>query len=273
MDQSPRIVLVVSPAAIRSPAFEHACHLAAAGKLPLHLLLLVRSRMIAAACRVFPRAGARAREGYLEGLRRLLEQETAALRACGITAGFTLAWSARPSRDLLAALDGLTPQLVVKDAAPDYADRDCERALLRHSRAPLLLVKSGTDLVRRIAVAIDTHRAWPADAAFNHRLLREGQRLARVYGAELHLVQAQRPRSTPGGVFDDLADAYGIPQQRRHRLSGRAVAAIGDFLAEHSVDLLIAGAPLRPTLHRLLSGNHAEGLQRAAVCDTLALRF
>lgn len=282
------IVLLGTMDSLHGAALAHARRLACAYGAKLHILVTVHSGMIAAAALLSRAGAARAREGLLQQTGQLLQQEAASIRAQGVEVSTEILWTRPAAMAVLQRIEALNPDLLVKNAEAEqplaWMGRSLDRALLRQCRAPVLIAHRDSGAPQHVAAAIDMNRPWPSQGDFAQQLADEAESLAGVYGASLHLIQAEpaahpepqrrhhRVVPTPpvNDAFANLADAHTVPGPWRHRLSGAAVPAILDFLGQHGIDLLVIGNPRRPAAQRWLSGNHAERLNLHADCDILA---
>lgn len=283
------IVLLGTMDSLTGAALTHARRLASAYGARLHILVTVHSGMIAAAGLLSRAGAAKAREGLVQQTGQLLQQEAASIRVEGVEVSTEILWTRPAAMAVLRRIEALNPDLLVKNAEADqsipWLARSLDRTLLRQCRVPVLIAHRDSGAPQHVAAAIDMNRPWPSQGDFAQQLADEAESLAGVYGASLHLIQAEpaaRPAPPPRrhrrvaptapvkDAFANLADAHTVPGPWRHRLSGAAVPAILDFLGQHGIDLLVIGNPHRPAAQRWLSGNHAERLNLHADCDILA---
>lgn len=288
MNNLKQIVLLTSMESIHSAALAHAERLAAATGAKLHILVPVYSRMIAFAGLLNRKGAAEARLGMLQQLERLLRHEAAAIQLEGVEVTTELLWATPKASAVLRRIDALNPDLVIKVADPErsvsWPGRSLDRALLRHCRQPVLISRRASGIPQHIAASVDMNRPWPYQGEISRHLVEEAESLAGIYGADLHLIQAEpavaevatsdrRRRSSPASQIKDafvrLADSHGVPGKRRHRLPGATVPAILEFLDHNTIDLLVVGNPQRPAAQRLLFGNHAERINLHADCDII----
>ena len=138
-------------------------------------------------------------------------------------------------------------------------------------------------LVRNIAIATD-FSPW-SDRATQHALL-----IARQFGAAVHFVHVVR-RSEFALVPDMMVELDALAQRDcddlRHRLheansldsietrywnlDGELSEVFGDFIHDHSIDLLVLGTRGRSGISKLLSGSIAQEIFRYVSCPILTV--
>lgn len=137
---------------------------------------------------------------------------------------------------------------------------------------------------RRVLLAVDLTEEC-------RRVARRAHALATASNAELHIVHAIEPLSLAYGgdvpmdlssVQDqiheqacahlvDFAEAFGIPETRRHLVFGRPESEIHRLAESEAADLIVVGSHGRHGL-ALLLGSTANGVLHGASCDVLAVR-
>ena len=115
--------------------------------------------------------------------------------------------------------------------------------------------------------------------------------LARLYGAELHVVHVVQPLSLVYGgdipmdmssvqdeiqeqaksSLDEFCDAAGVPDAHRHLIFGRPETEIHRIAMCADIDAIVVGSHGRHGL-ALLLGSTANGVLHGACCDVLAVR-
>ena len=115
--------------------------------------------------------------------------------------------------------------------------------------------------------------------------------LARLYGAELHVVHVVQPLSLVYGgdipmdmssvqdeiqeqaksSLDEFCDAAGVPDAYRHLIFGRPETEIHRIAMCADIDAIVVGSHGRHGL-ALLLGSTANGVLHGACCDVLAVR-
>ncbi len=138
-------------------------------------------------------------------------------------------------------------------------------------------------LVRNIAIATD-FSPW-SDRATQHALL-----VARQFGAAVHFVHAVR-RSEFAFVPDMMVELEALAQRDcddlRHRLNeahsldsietrywnldGEVSEVFGEFIHDHSIDLLVLGTRGKSGISKFLSGSIAQEIFRYVSCPILTV--
>ena len=270
-----RVAVLLAADEIGSPALQRARQLCVAFGARLHLLVFAHSRMVEAASLLLPGLARQGRQGFLERAAHVAQQESQALRGCGIETDWEVLWSSGHDARLRRRLQALSPDLLVKnlDAGGASGWRSIDRLLLNHSAAAVLLAHPEPSAAGAVAAAIDMDRLWPCEVDFGERLAATAGRIAAAEGADLELLQAgSRDGAAAEDGFEQLGCRLSVPATRRHRLGRPTVPAILDYLAAHPARLAVIGAPLRTLGQRLLHGRHAERIALLAGCDVLALR-
>jgi len=301
MSQYQRILLLADPSLRRTPAFERAVWLARASGAALHIALFDRDPLISAAALVTDtRHTEAAIAQWLEPRRQWLHAQTDDLIAKGLNVTSEAVWSRPSQHAILQHVDEFKPDLVVKDVHYEPLLRrvliaPLDWQLLRSCPCPLLLVNTLTRaLPKRIVAAVDASSQSSEHRTLNEQVIHQALSMAIQCDAQLHLVYAfSGPQSMidPAGAgigpigelarllqpqhqqhFDELADAHGVPPDRRHFLHGPAAPTIADFLREHHSDVLVIGSAHRTLFDRLLIGTTAEAMLDAAPCNVLAVK-
>ncbi|MBL8201534.1 MAG: universal stress protein [Chromatiales bacterium] len=190
---------------------------------------------------------------------------------------------------LIKAVDTREPALRAPQGALD-------RHLLRKCPRPVWLENpEGPRRLSRILVAVNPDPAAPEDQAQAVELLRTAATIARLNGAELHVLHAWKlpgewtvsphaaadPELAPllGPVInararyvEDALAAAGIApgQVRIHLVHQRATRAILDALQATQPDLLVMGTVGRTGVPGFFIGNTAERVLGEATCSILA---
>ncbi|TXH05888.1 MAG: universal stress protein [Nevskiaceae bacterium] len=296
-----RILLLADPSLQRTPALDAAARMAKAAGARLHINVFDASDTIAAMKWMQPDLAQPAMDAYTEVRRAWAVTEAQVLQAQGIDAVGDAAW-ARPAIDeMLEQIGELKPDLVIKDVHHEPALRrifltPLDWQLLRQCPAQLLLVNSAAAVPpRRVLAAIDPVRGGPGGHDFNRKIVQDALGFAIQCDAELHLVTAfdaavltgfgaaeagavvttelfETLRDSHRQVFDEVADAYGVPAGRRHFLYGPPAAAIAEFAGQHHTDVIAVGASSRHGVERFLLGSTAESLCENAPCNLLAIK-
>ncbi|MBL6750256.1 MAG: universal stress protein [Nevskia sp.] len=301
MSQIQKILLVADPSMHRTPAFERAAALARATAAALHISLFEYRETIALAGLVDRKAMHEAREGLLRQRRAWLQQEAEALRQQGVQVTTEAVWAHPLYEGILQHVIEMSPDLVVKDVRHEAVLKrvlftPLDWHLLRLCPAPLLLVNSIAHAVpRRIIAAVDPFHPGRQPRDFNEQIVKAAMALAIQCDAELHLVHAfdgmaavaatapvgmtvlpeslcETLRQSHRDAFQALADAHGVPAERRHFLEGPAATAISDFAAGSGSDVVVLGTARRTALDRLIMGSTAESILDYIPCNVLAVK-
>jgi universal stress protein E len=300
-----KILLVADASMRRTPAFERAVGLARSTGAALHIAVFEYREAIALAGRIDADAMRQAQEGLLRQCRAWLQQEAATLRAQQLEVTTEAVWAHPVYEGILQHVLEMSPDLVVKDVHHEALLRrllvtPLDRHLLRLCPAPLLLVNGLADAPpRRVIAAVDPFHPGPASANssedLNQQIVQAALALAIQCNAELHLVHAfdalaAFAATTPAGMtilpdrlyqvleqshrdaFAALADAHGVPPERRHFLSGAAAVAIADFAAASGTDVVVLGTVHRGGFERLVMGSTAESIVDGIACSVLAIK-
>ncbi|MGH8515873.1 MAG: universal stress protein [Panacagrimonas sp.] len=286
MSDPHRVLLIADPARQRGAAFERAFQIAQRAKAHVHVAILRRSRAIDFASWIFRDGAATAREAYLEADRGWVNGEAAILRGRGVDCTASATWSARPECDIVRLAREQGTDLVVKDA------RDLQRAgrlhmtpldayLIRHCPVPLMLVKTDSVAVpRRVIAAVDVHSRNENAEALNTRVIATARAHALSNSAELHLACVFQPRLLAASlaepmrtVFRARARAHGVPEGRRHFLTGSPDVELARLSRGLHSDLLVIGSPRRTgKVEEVLSSHTAEWVQLSTAADVLAMK-
>lgn len=190
----------------------------------------------------------------------------------------------------------LQPDMLIKDseAAPTLVrlfgtPLDC--ALMRGFKGITHFVPaSAPSLPKRVLVAVDTALSETPDAQerFNRGLIRTAQALALQCDAQLHLLSAyslagvfasdisvtqawiEEMRAAQQAPFDALADAEGVPLERRYFMEGGPVQVIREQVGELNIDAVVMGVVQPKGVDKLL-GDTTERIVSRPPCSVLAV--
>lgn len=295
------IFLIADPSMRRTPAFDEAEALARRSGARLHIALFDYSQAIAAAGLLNKEAGLRGREGYMAVRRHWLQQETDALKSHGLKVSCDVAWAHPLHEEILTQVTELSPDLVIKDVHHESLLRrvlltPLDWQLLRLCPAPLLLVNPNKRTApKRIIAAIDPVRSEAGNKDFNEKIIRSALGLAMQTDAEVHLAYAfldltslqlvspegqaifsaelyESMQKSQKAVFNQIADEFGVPKDRRHFLTGPASMAIADLASDSASDVVVLGTVHRTGIDRLLMGSSAERILEHLPCSVLAIK-
>ena len=300
-----RILVVLDPSLLRTPALERGVALARALRAELWLALYDRG----------PRLGLlgladRAEAHQLETLMR--EQESTRLEELRLSVesevgvvvhGIDASERASGAR-ILDDVTRLQIDLLIKDVGHESSLRrlvflPLDWELLRSSPVPVWMAGAGsTGLPQRIVVGVDPVHPEHGAGALNDAILGTAQALQKLAGgAHLRVfaaftglpagLQSMDPVGLSLGIsFDDLYEQMRVDHQAaldalmlRHHLAndqavvlyGPAAYSILDAMEGAQPDLLVVGTLRRHGLDRLLMGSTVERLIGEAPCDVLAV--
>ncbi|WP_051362238.1 universal stress protein [Solimonas soli] len=290
-----RILLIARPDLQRSPALRQAAVLARATGAALHIAVFDHSATLDLVARLRAEDQRGLRDTFLRQRRDWLAGQAADLRADGIEVTTEAVWSRHALDEILAHVVESGAALVVKDVEMRSGLRRVlmhalDWQLLRECPVPLLLVHSEQITPRRVIVAADALRG--ADDALNNKLFDHALGLAYATQARLHLAYAfalpaaaaadpavmvtqelyETLRETHLDAFTALADAHGVPPERRHFLGGPPAAALARFARQCDADLLVLGAAQHSGLERLLFGSTAAAVLDELSCSVLVIK-
>src|SRR5690606_1215833 len=164
--------------------------------------------------------------------------------------------------------------------------------LLRDCTVPMQLVGDGEHAhPRRIAAAVDTAGEQAENTPLNRRIVEAANMLALQCDAELHLVHVFDPmadlhdfsgfsaswvdlagdrQARERSDYAHFADAFGVPQERRHFLLGPPPMTLARFARETGIDVLVMGRIQRRGLNRYV-GSTTEHILYEAPGSLLAI--
>ncbi|HEX2668011.1 MAG TPA: universal stress protein [Gammaproteobacteria bacterium] len=298
MSKRPQYLVIVPPGLQRSPALFRAMALAKQSEAEITLALFEFDAGLAKiSAKGFDLAA------YLEGRRRELEQFAKHLREEDFSVRSDVHWGSPITAQILAQIDRLQPELVIKDVQSEsalkrlvLAGRDFE--LLRHCPVPIMLVKSGTpNLPARILAAVDPLDENGRPHELNGKILGAAERYGMLCGALVevaHVFQPEQVMAATAGfgggawvpdplmvkemrgqhdqALHTLGAEYGVEERNLHMLGGFPGSALAQFVETYHTDLLIMGTVSRSGVERFMMGSVAEQLFERLPCDVLAVK-
>jgi universal stress protein E len=182
----------------------------------------------------------------------------------------------------------MQPDLVVKDIQREPALKHAfvtplDWYLLRECPSPVHLVgEVRHPLPQKIVAAVDPVDSNAEENGMNERIISAAAGLALQCNAELHLlyIYDYRPmnqsyswevnkswpdlveelRNTRHQSFVSLAGRFGVPQERRHFLTGSPLRGIADFATEQAIDVVVMGRVHRKVVDKLLGSTTEHAL-------------
>ncbi len=300
MHQTRRILLIADAELRRSADYEAAAWLAQKTGAALHIVAFDFNQLIASMQRVDASAMALARDAYLRQHREWLAQEASVLRSRGIDVTYEVNWEPHPRDEILMHVKESGADLVIKAAHADPLVRrllfsPLDWQLMHRTPVPLILVNGSVHPVpRRVIVAVDTGLALPDVQAHNDTIIRTALALALQCDIELHLATAfdaapqlaltasstlpmvdgalyQQLYDASEAAFTALADAHGVPAERRHFLLGNPALTIAGLAIERANDIIVVGASQGTRVERLFVGSTAERILSYAPCNVMVV--
>lgn len=289
------ILAIADPKMQHTAALRVARDLARRSEAKLHLVLPCHDPLIErTADLVAPEVAQLAREQFEGQRRQWLAGEASVMADDGLDVEHDVIWAAEPHEAIIALCLALQPDLVIKDAPPPETKArmtTVERKLIRLCPAPLLLVRSGAEVLpRRLLAAVDTSPADVAASSFNDDIVKAALSFAFAVDAEVHLAHSfpfeRRATVTSPSlrkIYDDICDddarsfaafanRHQVPEDRRHWMSGAPERRLPALIEHQKIDLLVLGTTYRSGLDRFLIGSTCERFLKAPPCDMLVVK-
>lgn len=291
-----RILVIARPHLHRSPALLSAARLARPGATSLHLIVFDHRATFDGDARLRDEDMPRMREIFLRRRHDWLVEQAGPLRAQGIEVTTEAVWSAQAADEVLARVLTGAVDLVVKDvdrpsaaAMPRMSPLDWQ--LIRGCPVPVMLVQDERESSHCVAAAVDVV-AGSGDR-FNDKLMREADAIARLTGAERHLVHVldvtasdAAPTTAPlfaAGIYDAVrerhqqtfvafAARHEVPEVQRRFVAGPTAMALSRYIAESGVDLLVIGANHHRRRRHIVIGRNAACLLDELPCNILVIK-
>lgn len=287
MSQTERLMLIASSLMERTPAFDRALALAKAQDAALHIVAFDYVEALATAGLVNEQALREMKEGYLVRHREWLEQQAVAMRKSGVHITQEVSWVTRPMDEVMLHIREMKPSMVIKDVEQSsWLTRamftSFDERLLRDCPVPLHLVaKVAHALPRKIVAAVDPFRPGEQYDGLNDRIISTAEKLAAQCDADLHLLYAydlsyvfgwetgvafssevqEQMYTSDKDAFDDLADRFGVPPDRKHLVTGNPAKVIEAYTRTHGFDVVVMGTVHRSKLSTWL-GSTTEQVAR-----------
>jgi universal stress protein E len=293
-----RIMVAIKPWERGLPlAATHARLLAQAPDTKIELVSSVFDAAVGAGCERGEEAARKTHQRTVAVARAELERLAGSMRAWGASVTTRIVWGAPPYEAILGAAEEWRADLLVvgahEGATLHSRLTDTDWQLMRRTRCPLLLVKSGWfSAYRTVLAAVDPLHAHDEPQGLDHAVLAAGRCLARACASTLRAVYAY-----PGGAAFELASAvevapgvfygsenvealhrravtelatqFGIAPEEIDLIEGSAPQAIIDVAAQRHADLVVVGAAQRRGPAALALGSTAELVAGDVSCDVL----
>ncbi len=298
MQKLDNILVVLTPQQEEQPALTRAAYLAEASGASLHLFLCAYDTAIGIA--TFLTGGQRDTfiQTVVDGSRVMVERLAAPYIEEGISITFDVVWDRHAVEAILQQCEKNEYDLLMKHAQhhghAEAMFNHMDWNLLRYSPCPVLLVKDGQwDEVGQVLAAVDAAPETELHKRLNKSILDLASFLARVLDFELHMVSAYPapPVFAPVSVavatqvsyrskmrtmveehLAELADEYGIIEERVHAIEGPTDWAISTVSSELVVEFVVMGNASRPGKAGLNIGTSAETTLDALETNVLMVK-
>lgn len=294
-----RTILVLMPPDARpGPALHRAMAHAHRSGATLHLEIFDHYEPIDYAGTVFGMEVAdRARRDFLDERMTALADVAKGLADNGLKVEIDVSWAREPARAIVARINALRPDLVIKDVDAEAGDggrlrpSSADWKLIRQTHAPLMLIhpKSGLE-PRRVMAAVDVSIGGTA-GLLNDRVLAAARSC--LVADHSHLCIGSVFSCLPLSHYDagfiantwelmDTAHAETLKQFAggHHLLPAQVLRTrrlepadgIATLAAQNDIDLVVMGSSYHGSVDRLLFGSTAEALLRRVTCDVLLIK-
>ncbi|KJS06819.1 MAG: hypothetical protein VR73_09865 [Gammaproteobacteria bacterium BRH_c0] len=261
-----KLLIVVNPAASKQPALDRAVNIAQAGiyefSPEIHLLVTVDQSS----------TDARADNDAVYRDGQWLNAVTQQLQSGGIEPHIRISWSKDWADSILYSAGVLGVSSIVVSHPGKSANRafsDEFWYLVRNAPIPVSVVQSArAPKGRPVIIAMDLQDQKLSE--LNKRILTAGQLAARIYGSELHCINAyQDSLNYPDRA--KLAELTGIPNERIHLKAGEPYTALHELAEKLDPDLFIVGATRRTGFRAALRGRKLGDILMTIEHDLLVI--
>jgi universal stress protein E len=273
MAEVERLLLIATPLLNRTPAFDRAASLAKAGSVALHIVAFDYVDGLAEDGLANESAIHEMRDGYLRSHRDWMEEQARGIRHMGVEVTTEVMWVRRPYEEIMAHIREIKPLMVIKDLQREsWLTRafftTLDMRLLYECPVPLHLIgKVQHGLPRKILAAVDPMNPADQFEHINDKIIKTAEALAAQCDAELHLLFAydlsyiyamdggfgygasilDEVYKTESDAFGQLAARFGVPEDRRHMITGNPARVIESYMVSAGIDVVVMG-----TVHRAL---------------------
>jgi universal stress protein E len=193
-------------------------------------------------------------------------------------------WSSNPDEAAMRACSRIGADLLIKSAPGNTTHSQAH--LLRHSPAPVLLVRHRGDQPYRTALAaIALEDNDLKHDTLNNHVVAQARKLCDSTGAELHTVSALEGAPNIGQILKILEDhdeeklsgeemiarSFGIDHEAVHIDYGPAKAVIAETAKSIDADVLVIGTVARSGLSGAIVGNTCEKVLAEVDLDVLTV--
>jgi universal stress protein E len=216
-----------------------------------------------------------------------------AVKHRGVTIDCVASWDYPPHEAIVRRAHETGADLIVAPChkgsrGKSWLVRLTDFELLRVSDVPVLLLKN-TEPYRRpvIMAAVDPSHTHAKPLDLDTRILHEARHVSAALRGSLHVVHVNNPplhglsteTATYGEIekqdienYEKLMTGSGVPDQRRHLVSGSPAVAIPRIARKLGAGLVVMGAVSRSGLARVFIGNTAERVLGDLPCDVLVVK-
>lgn len=291
-----KILVIVGPSMLRTPAFRRGVELARRTNAQLFLYMFDYDKALDRVSRQGDVEVARlAKEQFVQERLQWLSAQTVELAEQGLRVECDVLWAPRAHEVILSTILELKADLVIKDLSHEPRLKRIFRTpldwkLIRLCPASLMLVQPASEaLPRKIMASVDTSLGIEAES-LNRRIVDTALQFGLYSDAEVHLVHVlpyYPPTASIYGVFDQMVyeslqadqEAFEffcrdcqVPADRKHWAQGIPSWTVLEIASAQKVDLLVIGSAYHSPIDRLMLGTTAETLVGESDCDVLLVK-
>jgi universal stress protein E len=294
-----QILVVVSGKHSQHPALERALKFTEAEDVHIHLFNSIYEPVMELTDVLSSSHRKELKRQYMADRHLYMDTLANDLAEKNIECSIHVTWHRELHEAIEEAVDKLQPDLVIKRISADASNINpftmpVDRHLIRHCRAPLLLVKDSDWHKKPMLAAIDPSASDQLHKALNKQILDYAKMLSNVTETKFRTINTfETPSMEPamglGYINIDFervrADTEQSHQEKmltllnEHELSdtsfhiveGRPDVAIPDFAEDLGVQLVIMGTAGRTGLSAAFIGNTAEYILANLNCEILTL--
>jgi universal stress protein E len=292
-----QILVILDPQEEEQPALSRAAYLAEATGASLHLFMCAYDRAIGIASFLGGQKKAY-EQTMVDGSQVLAERLAEPYRKKGLTITTEVLWDRHLVEAVVRLCEETEYDLVMKHARhqtrADAMFNHLDWNLMRYSPCPVMLVKTGQwDEVGQVLAAVDTAPESDLHVKLNKAVLAKASFLARVLDFELHLVSAYPPPPVYAPVstavktqvnyrvkmrtmveenLAEMADEYGVVDDRIHAIEGPVDWAISSVSSELVAEFVVMGNVSRQGSAGLSIGTTAETTLDSLNTNVLVVR-
>jgi len=193
-----------------------------------------------------------------------------------LTHEIELSWGSPWMESILQAASSFEPDIILLPVHNTNRRRgllsEDKWRLLRQSNSPILLVRPGAKMERKVILAAVNFQATKDEQrALNERILTQGKRIAERYDADLHVVNAYLD-SLHYPAHGDLINRTGLPWSHIHIDQGYTDEVVAQVARDIGADIVALGTlNQRGGQGSIRRGNTASRVIEAVNVDTLVV--